>query len=317
MTMEILVAGEALIDMTPIAHDDGLAFQPRPGGSPLNVAIGLARLERAAGFLGAVSTDPFGQTLRDHLIASDVDPRYVQSRSELSTLAFVHPGASEADEPQYTFYGEGAADTQLRVADLPERLPESISALHTGSIATVREPVSSALAELLRREHSHRLISFDPNVRPELMGDADEYRSTLEGWLAHVDVVKTSRADLAWIAPNQRPIDIAEQWLKLGPQAIVVTLGAEGAIGLTQDDRVETDGWPVEVIDTVGAGDAFTSGLLARLAELDALQRRDNRDIPAELLADAIAFATQASAITCTRPGADPPRRQELTDRSS
>ncbi len=317
--MRLLAAGEALIDMTPVEDQRGnLAFRPRPGGSPMNVAVGLARLEWTTGFLGGISSDPFGQTLRSHMADSGVDLSYVQSRSALSTLAFVHPGSTDTDEPQYTFYGEGAADTQLSADDLPDALPHDVAALHTGSIAMVREPVGGALAELMRREQPRCFISFDPNVRPDLMGDPATYRSRLHRWLAHVDLVKTSQADLAWIDPERTLDETAASWLDLGPQAVVVTLGAEGAIGLTPEGRVETDGRAVEVVDTVGAGDAFTSGLLARLAELDALRRPDdNRSIRPASLADAIAFAAQVSAITCTRPGADPPRRHELSDPAS
>lgn len=312
--MTILVAGEALIDMTPVedAHGD-LAFRPRAGGSPMNVAVGLARLQCATGFLGGISTDPFGRTLRAHMADSGVDLRHVRSRSALSTLAFVHPGATDADEPQYTFYGEGAADAQLSIDDLPDALPDDVAALHTGSIAMVREPIGGALAELMRREHPHRLISFDPNVRPDLMGDPVTYRSTLERWLAHVDLVKTSQADLAWIAPERSLEEIAARWLELGPQAVVITLGAAGALGVTRDDRVQIAGQSVDVVDTVGAGDAFTSGLLARLAEMGQLDREETNSIRAASLAEAMAFAAQVSAITCTRPGADPPSRDDVT----
>ena len=315
--MTVLVAGEALIDMTPVedAHGD-LAFRPRAGGSPLNVAVGLARLQCPTGFLGSLSTDPFGERLQAHMVDSGVDLRYAERRSALSTLAFVHPGISDADEPQYTFYGESAADAQLSIEDLPDALPDDVAALHTGSIAMVRAPVGEALTELMRREHPHRFISFDPNVRPDLMGDPATYRAKLEGWLAHVDLVKTSRADLGWIAPERSAEEIAARWLELGPQAVVVTLGAEGALGFTPDDRVQTSGRTVDVVDTVGAGDAFTSGLLSRLAETGELDRAGPKAIRAASLADAMAFAAHVSAITCARPGADPPRRAEVTDSS-
>ncbi len=313
----ILVAGEALVDMTPVADAQGdLAFRPRAGGSPLNVAVGLARLQCATGFLGSISTDPFGQTLQAHMVDSGVDLRYVKWRSALSTLAFVHPGMTDADEPQYTFYGENAADAQLWIEDLPDALPDEVAAVHTGSIAMDRAPIGEALAELMRREQPHRLISFDPNVRPDWLGDSATYRAKLDRWLARVDLVKTSGADLAWIAPEQSVDEIAARWLERGPKAVVVTLGAEGALGFTRDDRVQTSGRAVDVVDTVGAGDAFTSGLLARLAETGGLDREGPASIRATSLSDAMAFAAHVSAITCTRPGADPPTRAELTGSS-
>lgn len=306
----ILVCGEALIDLVPLAPGDEPTYVARAGGSSFNVAMGLGRLGVSVGFVGRVSRDPFGRMLRRRLESDGVDCRFVLEGDEPSTLAIVHLEAGA--EPVYAFHGEGTADRLLRAEDLPATLPAETTALHFGSISMVREPGASALAGLMRREHGHRVLSLDPNVRPSLVGEHSAYVARLEGWVSLADVVKVSRADLAWLYPGTAPDVVAADWLGRGPGVVVVTRGHDGAFALGAGGPVEAPGTPVLVSDTVGAGDAFTSGLLAWLHEAGWLDRTRLREIPADALRQGLVFANRAAAITCTRAGAQPPTRTEM-----
>ena len=306
----IVVCGEALIDLVPMSQGDEPAYVARAGGSSFNVAVGLGRLGTPVGFLGRLSTDPFGQMLRRRLLADGVDCHLVQEGDEPSTLAIVHLEAGA--EPVYAFHGEGTADRMLRVEDLPEALPAQVSALHFGSISMVREPGASAFEALMRREHGRRVLSLDPNVRPSMVGERSAYVARLEGWVALADVVKVSEADLAWLYPATAPAAVAADWLAPGPGLVVVTRGPDGSFALTAGGRVDVAGTPVAVSDTVGAGDAFTSGLLAWLHESGWLDRARIREVPTDELRRGLAFANRAAALTCTRAGAQPPIRAEM-----
>ena len=306
----IVVCGESLIDLVPVTRGDEPAYVARAGGSSFNVALGLGRLGAPVGFLGRLSSDPFGRMLRRRLLAGGVDCAFVQEGDEPSTLAIVH--LEEGSEPVYAFHGEGAADRLLRVEDLPEALPAEVAALHFGSISMVREPGASAFEALMRREHGGRVLSLDPNVRPSLVGERAAYVARLEGWVALADVVKVSQADLAWLYPATAPDVAAADWLARGPGLVVVTRGHDGAFALAASGRVDVAGVAVPVSDTVGAGDAFTSGLLAWLHETGRLDRVRLRAIPADALRTSLVFANRAAAITCTRAGAQPPTRAEM-----
>jgi fructokinase len=173
----ILVAGEALIDMTPARCGESIGYLPHPGGSPYNVAVGIGRLEVPVAFLGRLSTDAFGRLLRGHLEASRVSLRYLVDAEEATTLAFVHTGEGE---PEYSFYSERTADRML----LPEHLPAIPvgAALHFRSISLVLEPGASTLEGLMRRESRRRLLSLDPNVRPSLITEAASRHWTRNSW---------------------------------------------------------------------------------------------------------------------------------------
>ncbi len=307
----IVSCGEALIDMVPLHGADGeTGYRPLPGGSPFNVAIALARLGSRTGFLSRVSTDFFGDLLVRTLEANAVDTRLVVRGPEPSTLAFVSIAAGE--EPQYAFFNIGAADRSLVAADLPEPLPDAVDCLHFGSFSLAVEPAATTLAELMRRETGHRVISLDPNVRPTLVGEREAYVRRLERLVALATVVKVSAADLEWLYPGASAEAIAVRWRDSGPALIAVTRGTDGAVALTGTTRAAVPGNRVDVVDTVGAGDTFQAGLLARLAEFGRLGRDSVSTLTEAELADALSFAGRAAAITCSRAGADPPRRAEL-----
>ena len=308
----IVVGGEALIDMTPSSCCREPGYVPRFGGSPYNVAIALGRLAVPVAFLGRLSQDFFGQRLREHLTANGVDIRYLRVGAEPSTLAFVSLGAG--CEAQYAFWTENSADRNLTVTDLPAVFDSSVQAFHFGSVSLTLEPVATTLELLRDRERGSRVICLDPNVRPGLIADARAYRTRLEAWVHVADIVKVSRQDLAWLCPDDPVERVARRWLRTGPSLVVVTLGAQGSIGFTRAEEFESPASQVSVVDTVGAGDAFSAAMLAWLHRHKRLNRERLAELSADDLSGLLSFANQVSAIACTRAGADPPYLSQVPD---
>ena len=308
----ILVAGEALIDFLPVPLSEGTGYRPVPGGSPFNVAIGLARLGVPTGFVGRLSLDPFGRLLHRHLESNGVDRRYALEGEGPSTLAFITEGPGR--EPEYTFFTKGAADQRLHPEDLPFHLPANVGALHFGSYSIACEPIGSALLGWAEQERDTRLISFDPNCRPALIGDPDRYRDRLTRWQRTAHIVKASCADVDILHPGERIEAVAARWLAQGARLVVITRGAEGVSGFLVNDRFDLPGEPVDVVDTVGAGDAFMAGLLAGLDRHGLLRLEAQAAWSPQALNPVLAYAQRVAAITCTRPGADPPDRRAVED---
>jgi fructokinase len=309
----VVVAGDALVDLTPTTTVRGKpAFEPHPGGSCLNVAVGLARLEVPTAFLARLSSDAFGQMLRGHLNASGVQPTYLVDTDDLTTLAAVHLRDGHAT---YSFHAEGAADRGL----LPEHvgpLPPG-AALHLGSIALALEPVASTLEGLLRHEAGRRVISLDPNVRPGLIPDRGAYLRRFADWVPLVDILKVSAEDLAWLYPDRSTADVVADWHAAGVCVVVVTHGGKGASASTRLASASVAAQQVAVVDTVGAGDAFTSGALAHLYERHLLARDVLCAMDSSDLTGLLEAACLVAADTCTRAGAEPPRRRDLDARTS
>jgi fructokinase len=311
-TPAVVVAGDALIDLTPTTTVRGeLAYEPHPGGSCLNVAVGLGRLGVPTAFLARLSKDAFGQMLRAQLAESGVQPTYFVDTDDLTTLAAVHLRGGQAT---YSFHAQRAADRGL----LPEHLMPLApgAALHLGSIALVLEPVASTLEGLLQRETGRRVVSLDPNVRPGLIPDRVAYLDRFEGWVRLVDILKVSEEDLAWLYPRRLPVDLVADWHAAGVPLVLLTRGENGAAASTPFASADVKAPQVPVVDTVGAGDAFMSGALAYLHEQRLLSRNGLRSLDASGLTDLLQAACLVAAQTCTRVGADPPRRHELGARS-
>ena len=309
----VTVVGEALIDLVP-AGRVGL-FEASPGGSPANVAVGLARLEVPVHLAARLADDVFGHQLRAHLAANGVDLSFAVHAREPTSLAIV--SVDPHGGPAYDFRVQATADWQWSDTELAGVPDETVCALHTGSLAATLAPGSAALLRLVERARCSATISYDPNVRPLLMGAPEEVRPHIEKLVALADVVKVSAEDLNWLAPGHAPAEVAADWLACGPALVTVTLGASGALAMAREaGTVWRPGRVVEVVDTVGAGDAFVSALLAALYDRDLLgadQRERLRLIDSTMLAEVIDQAIVASALTCTRRGADPPTRAELT----
>ncbi|HEU0104266.1 MAG TPA: carbohydrate kinase [Mycobacteriales bacterium] len=307
----IVVCGEALIDLVPLDVDGG--YTARPGGSPTNVAVGLGRLGSQVQLLARLSGDPFGRQLAAHVEAASVDTSYALEAQEPTTLAVVT--LDDEGRAEYAFYVDGAADGGWRPADLPAQLPVG-AALHvSGSLALAVASMGETVEELLRRERGSRVLTLDPNVRPRLARDEAALRTRLDGWLRLVDVVKVSSDDLDWVAPGQPVEQVAASWLAAGPALVVVTRGEHGVHAVGAAGTVDLAAGHVDVVDTVGAGDAFMAGLLCALDEAGNLTRERLESLSSDALHSALAFAQTVAAETCRRVGADPPWRAELAPR--
>lgn len=317
MERRLTSLGEILFDFLPVeAGGEVTGFTMHAGGGPYNVAVGLARLGQPTAFVSMVGEDFFGRRLRRAVRAEGIDDRFLASApGALSTLAFV---AEEDGEPAFTFYGEGAADTLLTPEDLPAAFYEETALLHFGGISLLRGSTPEAALAAAAGLRGRALISLDPNVRPALLADADAYRATLDRAVGLCDLLKLSAADIAWLSPGADPLAYAAGLLGAGPALITVTRGGDGVVALRRGpsgvEQIEGGGFRVKVADTVGAGDSFSAGFLAALAERGALSRAAVEALPAEELRAALRFGAAVAAINCTRVGADPPRRHEVDE---
>lgn len=306
-----VVCGEALFDVFAAGETPtGLLLDARVGGSPFNVAVGLARLAQPVCFLTQVSQGFLGERLMRALQAEGVDTRAVQRSSAPTTLSLV--GVDARGLPGYTFYGQGGADRLLSPAALDALPATGVSAIQLGSYASVVGPAAATLRNLVEREQGHSLIAYDPNIRLAVEPDLAVWRAQIEWMLPRTDLLKLSEEDLALVYPRQTPADFAAAALACGVGCVVLTQGALGAVAWSGAGRVEAAAVEAAVIDTVGAGDTFQAALLTWLAEHEALSATALAALPRPALGEALAFAAQAAAITCSRRGADLPRRAEL-----
>ncbi len=307
----IICCGEALIDMIPSETAGGRpGFAPHAGGAVFNTAIALGRLGQETGFVTGLSRDLFGQQLTAALEESRVDCSHV-IRSDLpTTLAFV---ALIGGQARYTFYDENTAGRSLTPDRLPD-LPPAARALYFGGISLISEPCAEFYAALAAREAPDRLIMTDPNIRVTFIADEPRYRARLDRMLAVSDIVKVSDEDLDWIVQGGGSLlDKAQQITATGPHAVIVTRGAEGAMAILNDGaQVDVPAERAEVVDTVGAGDTFNAGVLARLAEDGLLSKDKLPEIGAEALRRALSLGSEVAAVTVSRAGANPPWAHEL-----
>jgi fructokinase len=298
----ITVVGEALVDLVHGPTGDVVAH---PGGSPANVAVGLGRLGVPVHLVTRFGRDRYGAMLAEHLAASSVHPAPDTVSERPTSVARAHLNAS------------GAADYDFDITwDLPDtaRVLVGSTCVHTGSIAATLAPGAAAVRRLLEGARGRAVLSYDPNCRPSLMGDPASVRARIESLVGLCDVIKASDADLEWLYPGRDFADVADGWLALGPALVVVTRGGAGSYGVCAAGAVAVPADAVRVVDTVGAGDAYQAGLLyalRRRALLDrhtaALARLDQA-----ALAAILTQASAVAAITCGRPGADPPTATEL-----
>ncbi len=303
--------GEILVDFTPVVEDGRtVGFRMHTGGSPCNVAIALARLGVQVEFAGKASVDFFGRFLVEHLHQEGVGMRFLSRSPAPSTLAFA---ALERGEASFTFYGDEAADTLLQPDDLPAEI-STITVLQFGSISLLRGPTAATIGGLVAQLHNRALLCFDPNIRPSLVDDAAAYRDTLTRMFRAAAIVKMSETDAQWFAPNRPPDVVAAEVQALGPALVVVTQGSRGAYARTAATTVQIAAPAVRVVDTVGAGDAFSAGLLCAFAQQDVVSRGAVECLSTDDLQTALRFAAAAAALTCTRAGADPPRRREIDE---
>ncbi len=304
--MRVIVAGEALIDLIADPAERTSTYHAYPGGGPFNVAVGLARLGVPTGFLGALSTDVWGSRIRRFAELHGVDLRFAVPSNARTALACTHQATEESAE-RFEFYGTRTADTQYPMAALPPEIPPSVTALHWGSLGLLRPPASRAFLRLVERERSRRTICLDPNVRAALIHRLDAYRQDLRGWTESADIIKCSIEDLRVIAPDRAPEAVALSWLRAGSSLVVMTRGSEGATAIAPWGALHVDAVPVDpIISTIGAGDAFTAGLLASLDAQGALARSDLQRITRAQVQTALSSAAHAAAAACLELGAVP-----------
>lgn len=299
--LDLLVIGECVADIVRLP---GAADRVHPGGSPANVAYGLARLGHGATLLTQLGPDANGRLIRDHLTGAGVEVRTDDATAPTPSAAVTLDGAGRA---AYTFeIGWTLGPVSL------DRPPHHV---HTGSVAAVMEPGAATVLGAVESLRTAATVSHDPNVRPELMGDHASAVRRVERCVALSDVVKASDEDLEWLYPGQGPDRIAERWLATGPAVVLVTRGGDGALAVLPGGRVTVDALATEVVDTVGAGDAFMSGTLHALAAhglLGADGRERLRSLDRVRTADVLRHAAASAAVTVARAGANPPDVAEL-----
>jgi fructokinase len=306
----LVVCGEALMDVfTAGDASTSVALRAHAGGSPFNVAVGLARLGAEVGFLGAISRDLLGTRLVRALEQEGVSTLPVVRTDAPTTLSLV--ALDEQGVPAYTFYGTDGADRQLHANALPAAA-RGARALHVGSYSTVVEPTASALRALVEDEHRRSVISYDPNVRLNVEPALARWTEAMAWMTARADIVKVSEEDLGLLCPGRDTDALATAWLEQGVHLLVVTRGARGAIAWTHGMRVEAGAVPTRVVDTVGAGDSFQAAMLAWLDRQGLLTKAAVAALERAQVAEMLAYAMAAAAITCSRAGADLPRRAEL-----
>eukprot|EP00119_Amphimedon_queenslandica_P006877 XP_011408222.1 PREDICTED: uncharacterized protein LOC105315321 [Amphimedon queenslandica] len=308
-----LVCGEALFDCFVDQEQERSSptramIHAVAGGSPLNVARGIARMGGRAAFFGGISTDDLGDRLYRLLESEGVETRFVQRVAASTPLSFV--GTDSAGSPSYVFYNQGTAECAITSKDLPV-LGESIDGLHVGSYPMTVEPIADALFALVAKR-KESFISLDPNVRPAIVPDMGRWRERVEAMVSYANLVRTSIEDLEYLYPGRSLDEIAKGWLASGPDLVIVTCGYDPVLAWSaRFDRIEHRPPAIDVVDTVGAGDSFQAALLTRLAELGS-PKEIVRGIGEDALGEILAFAASAAVITCQRRGADLPSRADI-----
>jgi fructokinase len=299
----IVVAGEALVDLVP-GQDD--ALRAHPGGGPFNTARTIGRLGQAVAFLGRLSSDRFGRTLEAMLEADGVGLGSVVHTDEPTTLALAE--VDPAGAARYRFYERATSAPGLEPAAALAALPRDVAVLHVGTLGIHLEPIATAVEALVERVAGTALVVVDPNVRAGVLADPAAFRARLDRLLERADLLKLSEDDLAWLTPGMPP-DQGVRSLLGGARAGVVTLGGEGALVVGSTGALRVAAPAVDVVDTIGAGDAFGGGLVAWWHMHD-LRRDELGDL--DTLVEATAFACRVAALTCARAGATPPTLVEV-----
>lgn len=299
----IIVIGESLID---VVRSPG-GIDEHPGGSPMNVSVGLARLGVPTQLLTRIGSDSRGRRIADAVEAAGVTlfpGSIVEGPTSTATAVLDSAGSA-----RYEF----AIDWSLESVTVLPAAP----IIHTGSIAAFLEPGASAVGELLRSASAGTIISFDPNIRPSIIGSRDNALAVVEQLAALATVVKLSDEDAAWLYGELTTDEVVDRLLSIGATLAIVTLGADGALLATTEQRVVVPGRVVEVADTIGAGDSFMSAVLCELATLlasgtDAAALIDGSAFTHADLVTIGNFAVECAAITVSRTGSNPPTADEV-----
>ncbi|MER6022533.1 carbohydrate kinase family protein [Streptomyces anulatus] len=300
---ELLVVGECVADIVRLPDQ---AARVHPGGSPANVAYGLARLGHRAVLLTQLGPDGNGRLIREHLASGGVDVRTDGSTAPTPSAAVTLDGSGQAS---YAF------DVSWTLA--PVTVEPAPVHVHTGSIGAVVEPGSTTVLDIVRAARATATVSYDPNVRPALMGDHAAAVRRVEECVGLSDLVKASDEDLEWLYPGEDPERVAARWLGRGPAVVLVTRGGAGALAVLPGGHITVQAPEVDVVDTVGAGDAFMSGTLHALAAHGLLGpgARDRlHAVDRGTVTDVLRHAVVSAAVTVSRAGANPPGADELRE---
>ncbi|MGI8648092.1 MAG: carbohydrate kinase [Acidimicrobiales bacterium] len=298
----VIVCGEALIDL--LEQPDG-SFLARPGGSPTNTAVALSRLGIRTALVARLAADRFGNLLRTHLTESGVDLFSAVHSAKPTTLAVA--SLDETKNASYSFYIDGCADGSWSTADIPNALDATDVLVVSGSLALPTPAMAEVMENLLHRAQGQLVVVFDPNIRPALITDKSTVTNRLDRWITQSTIVKASAEDVAWRWPDKTIEEVAHEWIEQGVALIVITDGARGAYGYTTSASTRCEAPAVDVIDTIGAGDTFTAGLINWLAEHSFTTSDALRSLTSSQLKAALDAAIALASDTCTRPGADPP----------
>lgn len=303
----ILIAGEALVDLLV---DPAGEVRAALGGGPFNAARTVARLGHPCGFVGRLSADRFGRRLTAALNADGVEIAVADPCDEPTTLA-----AAELDErgaASYRFYMANTSATLLRTEHMPDGT--GVDAVHVGSLALVLEPIATTLLSWLRSLEPDVLVMVDLNARPRAISDAEHYRARLQEFAACAHIVKASTEDLEFLNPGEPPAASAQRMVDSGVAVVLLTDGGNPVHLVTASGVRAVPVPTVDVVDTVGAGDAFGAATLTALIDggFGPAARRAGDDDTLDALVAAARFGARVSAITCTRTGADPPWRVDV-----
>ena len=300
MSDQVWVAGEALIDLIP----NGNVHLAVVGGGPANTAKALAKLGVKTYFIDGVSNDEYGQMAKAELLSVNVLLDYVQYSNKPTCTAKV--ALSKSGSASYEFVIKNTATFDFSDLWLPD--PQSLkpSLLHIGTLATVIEPGASVLFKWAQSVAQVAPIVFDPNIRPAVLGNRDEYVKKVEKWVAISSAVKVSDEDLNWLYPSKVIDEIVNEWLKVGVELVVVTLGDQGITAYRENEQISVDAVKVVVADTVGAGDTVGAVLVEAIIK-NGLDR-----LTGEVLKTMLNRAVKAAAITVSRTGANPPSKEEI-----
>ncbi len=295
----LLIIGESLVDL--IAEAGSNVFTARAGGSPFNVALGVARLGQPVTFVTEYGDDHCGRILATALAADGVAVRQVRRPTSIAIATLDTSGSAT-----YDFRFEWGLGVD---GEIPVRGP--FAGLHVGSLACVVEPGRHAVLAAATEAHGLGMaVSYDPNIRPALAPERSVARGIVEQFVAVATVVKASVEDVEWLYPGENPVHRLHQWAAEGDRLVVLTDGPRGCTAVTSSGEVWVPASPVTVVDTIGAGDSFTAALLAHLQTSGELQAAPH--LSEDRVRDALAFASRAAAMTCSRAGAYHPSVADL-----
>lgn len=307
-SLSVVVCGEALIDL--IQQADG-SFSAVTGGSPKNTATALARLGVPAGLVSRVGNDKFGNLIRTQLSESGVDLSLLAITKDPTTMAIA--SLDDSGSASYSFYINGCADGTWTVDELPFDFGDAKFVVIAGSLSLPIPAMSETFDTLFEREVGKRVVVFDPNIRTALIGGRNDIAPRMDKWISQSTIVKASSEDIAWRHPQEAIDVVAKRWLETGPVLVAVTDGAEGAHLITKQHAVWRPAPKVEVVDTVGAGDTFTAGLVEWLLSNAKTDPTSISNLSMEEMEAATDAAIRVASDTCTRSGANPPWRHELS----